>query len=204
MNKTYNNAFSEYGIINAIKETDTDFFNSLFGENFDYSLLDDYIIFYNGDFVVLDKIQHLFDNGKTSEEVAKAVARILLLKYSENWNKLKTTLAIDNNILNTYSIKTTESKSGNIKFSGNNTQNNANSVYPYDNDNSVESDSSSNNSTTENNTDNSNTLERTESGYKNGDNITELKAKSIQFENMNRFFDIITYDIVKNVCYTVY
>lgn len=204
MNKTYDDAFSSYGIIKAVKEVNSDLFDSLFGSDFDDSLLDDYISFYNGDFVILNKIQDLFDSGRTGEQVAKAIARILILKYSENWTKLKATLAIDSNILNTYSTKITETNSGNTKFNGNNTQNNSNSVYGFNSEDSLKSDDTSNNSVTENNTDNNSTMERVESGYKNGDNITELKQKSIQFENLNKFFDIITYDIVKNICFTVY
>lgn len=204
MNKTYRNAFSSYGIARAIKEVNADFFNSLFGDDFDYQLLDDYIDFYNGDYCVLDSVQNLFDIGRTSEQAAKALARILLLKYSESWSKIKAVLAVDANILRTYSTTVVESNKGSVTHVASGTDKTVNSRYGFNSVSSVKSDESENNHSSDNSQNNTNELTRTESGYKDGGSITELKTKAVQFERMNKFFDMVAYDIVTNVCYVIY
>lgn len=204
MNKTYRNAFSSYGVARAIKEVNADFFNSLFGDDFDYQLLDDYIDFYNGDYCVLDSVQNLFDIGRTSEQVAKALAKILLLKYSESWSKIKAVLAVDANILRTYSTTVVESNKGSVTHIASGTDKTVNSRYGFNSVSSVKSDESENNRSSDNSQNNTNELTRTESGYKDGGSITELKTKAVQFERMNKFFDMVAYDIVTNICYVIY
>lgn len=187
--QTLSNLLENNKVIATLKEIDSEKYNAIFGESYDASILDNYINFYNANYIVNIGVE-TFLNSDTFENLCK----IIWLKFFDKWKKLLETLAVK------YDKSFSESETTKRDKTDNQTGNTTDKIFGYD------SETSSNQNlteTTDDKTENENTT-REKSGYRYDVSLFTMLTKYNDFASENIFCDCVKDDIVNFLCYLVY
>lgn len=196
--KTYKEVFEDNGLITAMKTADSEKYNEIFGADYDSTLIDDYIVFQNGDYALFDSTESII----AKENGIERLANIIWLKYFDRWKSTIETLATQytKSYLET---ETTERITDSTNSSTNDTSDNA-KVFAYD------SETASNDTMNESNTildakgNEKENITHSRSGYDYGGNLIDLMTKFNKFHLENIFADIVKDDIVNFTCFQLY
>lgn len=196
--KTYNEAFETNGIVTAMKEADSEKYNEIFGAEYDSTLIDDYIAFQNGEYVLFDSTEKILSKENGLERLAK----LLWLKYFDRWKSTIDSLA--QKYTESYSEKeTTERNKDNANTTTiDNTDNSK--IFAYDSETASNNEMNESNSNTDIKANESESITHIKSGYNYNGNLIELMTKYNQFHLENIFADIVKDDIVETTCYMLY
>jgi hypothetical protein len=193
---TYNNLFENTDVILALKNADIAKFNEIFGESYEYKILDGYIKFTMGEYHCTDKTIEYF-----TKKGIENIAKLLWLKYYENWKSVLKSLSVSYE--NADSENETIEHTQNVHSSSVSTSTENNKVFGYD------SETASDNTLNDNTNDSNGTNELTEktirnkTGYNYGVSLFDLIKKYNDFKIENNFIDIVAKDIIIFLCYTI-
>lgn len=196
--KTYKEVFEDNGLITAMKTADSEKYNEIFGADYDSTLIDDYIVFQNGNHALFESTESII----AKENGIERLANIIWLKYFDRWKSTIETLATQytKSYLET---ETTERITDSTNSSTNDTSDNA-KVFAYD------SETASNDTMNESNTildakgNEKENITHSRSGYDYGGNLIDLMTKFNKFHLENIFADIVKDDIVNFTCFQLY
>lgn len=193
---TYNSLFSKTDVISALKDADVTKFNEIFGENYNYQILDEYIKFTMGEYQCTDAAIEVFNTNGIGQ-----IASWLWLKYYGSWKSLLKSLAVSYE--NADAENETVEHTQNIQISSVTTGTDKNKVFAYDSE--TASDNTLNDSTNDSKGTNDLTEKttRNKSGYNYGPSLFDLIKKYNNFQIENTFVDIVAKDIIMFLCYTI-
>ena len=197
--KTYNEIFSNNGIIKALKKVDPTKYNEIFGEEYDADTLDGYIMFSNGEYNVIRCIENELENN---DDNIDNIARYLWLKYYSSWKSVLKSLEVGYN--DSYKETTTAERNKKNESTLNDTTTDTNKVFAY-NSETASNDTMSDNTHTSDGTGNeSETTSTIKSGYNYGSSLFTLLNRYKDFQIENNFTSIVKDDIIAFVCYDIY
>lgn len=194
---TYKETFENNGIISALKNADVEKYNEIFGALYDDTVLDSFIVFLNGNYIVTEECENLVKSNQLS-----LLAKMIWLRFYADWKTILKTLNAD--YAKSYENKIVSERNKENKTTVGNTSTETNKVYAYN------SETASNDSLNDsvNNTDSNGTEQdsytETKSGYNYGHSLMDIIEKYKTYEIENNFVQIVKDDIVNFTCYMLY
>lgn len=194
---TYKETFENNGIILALKNADTEKYNEIFGSEYDFDVLDNFIAFMNGEYTVTEQCESLIKSNQL-----EMLAKMIWTRFYSEWKTILKTLDAD--YAKGYEDKIVSERNKENKNTVDNTSTDTNKVFAYNSE--TASNDSMNDSV--NNTDSNGTEKdsytETKSGYNYGTSLFDIVEKYKNYEVENNFTQIVKDDIIKFVCYTLY
>lgn len=194
---TYKETFENNGIISALKVADVEKYNEIFGATYEDDILDNFILFMNGDYTVTEQCENLVKSNQLD-----LLAKMIWIRFYSDWKTILKTLNAD--YTKSYEDKTVSERNKVNKTTVDNTSTDTNKVYAYD------SETASNDSLndTVNNTDSNGTEKdsytETKSGYSYGPSLMDIIEKYKNYDVENNFTQFVKDDIVRFTCYMLY
>lgn len=196
--KTYKEVFEDNGLVTAMKTADSEKYNEIFGADYDSTLIDDYIVFQNGDYALFDSTESII----AKENGIERLANIIWLKYFDRWKSTIETLSQKYGI--SYSeTETTERSKDVVNTSTNDSTDNA-KVFAYDSETASNDTMNATNSQTDAEGNENENITHKRSGFNYGGNLIDLMTKYNKFHLENIFADIVKDDIVNFTCFQLY
>lgn len=196
--KTYKEVFEDNGLITAMKTADSEKYNEIFGADYDSTLIDDYIVFQNGNYALFESTESII----AKENGIKRLANILWLKYFDRWKSTIETLTMQctKSYLET---ETTERTKDSANSSTNDSSDNA-KIFAYDSETASNDTMNESNTTLDAKGNEKENISHSRSGYNYGENLIDLMTKFNKFHLENIFADIVKDDIVNLTCFQLY
>lgn len=200
--KTYDDLFGSYGIITALKDVDEAKYNEVFGNGYDNRLLDDYINFSNGNFILTRAVEKVADGNATAENAVKQIARFVWLKCYSSWRAVLKTLAVDYNLA--HSEKETTERTRETTSTSNDTNTDSGKVFAFDSENAVDDSLTDSTRNIDSNGNEKETVTHSRDGYDFGASLFSMlkEYRNEQIENV--FCDVVKNDIISMLCYNIY
>lgn len=200
--RKYKEVFTDSnGLIQQIKKTNATKYNDLFGDNYDDVLLDEFILFSNGNYLLNIPTNELYENN--TDDFFTKISNIILLKYFDIWKMYLNNIA--NGVIDKAKneVETTERTKTN-SYVMNNSNTNDNKIFAYDSDTASNSTLNDNITTTDNNGNEHETTTYNKSGYDFGLSLFDLLEKYKNFQIENSFIELVKHDIINELCITIY
>lgn len=198
--KSYNNLFSENGIVTALKNVDATKFNEVFGESYDNELLDNYILFSNGNYICTKETENLFTYD--NENALNKIAKMIWLKFYSSWIAILKTLAVDYDVA--YSETETTERNKDTTSNVDETTTDTNKVFAYNSETASDNTLDDTTRNTDGNNNEKENVTKTKSGYNYGLSLMDILAKYRNEQVENTFCDIVKNDIIGFLCYNIY
>lgn len=198
--KSYNNLFSENGIVTALKNVDATKFNEVFGESYDNELLDNYLLFSNGNYICTKETENLFTYD--NENALNKIAKMIWLKFYSSWKAILKTLAVDYDVA--YSETETTERNKDTTSNVDETTTDTNKVFAYNSETASDNTLDDTTRNTDGNGNEKENVTKTKSGYNYGLSLMDILAKYRNEQVENTFCDIVKNDIIGFLCYNVY
>lgn len=198
--KSYNDLFSNAGVVTALKSVDTTKFNEVFGESYDTELLDDFILFSNGNYICTKETENLFAND--SENALSKIAKMIWLKFYQGWKATLKTLAVDYDVA--YSETETTDRNKDTTNNIDETKTDTNKVFAYNSETASDSALNDITSNTDGKGNEKENVTKIKSGYNYGLSLMDILAKYRNEQVENTFCDIVKNDIIGFLCYNIY
>lgn len=196
--KTYKEAFEDNGLVTAMKTADSEKYDEIFGTDYDSTLIDDYIVFQNGNYVLFDSVESII----AKENGIERLANIIWLKYFDRWKSTLETLATQ--YTKSYlESETTERIKDSTNSSTNDVSDNV-KIFAYDSETASNDTMNESNTTSDAKGNEKENITHSRSGYNYGENLIELMTKFNKFHLENIFADIVKDDIVNLTCFQLY
>lgn len=196
--KSYKEAFGDSGLVTAMKTADSEKYNEIFGTDYDSTLIDDYIVFQNGDYILYDSTEQIIAKDNGTERLAK----ILWLKYFDRWKSSIDSLA--QKYTDSYSETETTERNKDVENSSSNDSTDNSKVFAYDSETASNDSMNETNSTLDAKGNEKESITHKRSGFNYGGNLIDLMTKFNQFHLENIFADIVKDDIVNLICFQLY
>lgn len=196
--KNYREVFEQNGLVTAMKTADPTKYNEIFGADYDSTLIDDYIVFQNGDYQLRNNTEAII----AKETGLNRLANVLWLKCYDRWKGTIETLSQKYD--SSYSETETIDRSKNVvNTSVNDSTDNA-KIFAYDSETASNDSMNETNSQTDAEGDENENITHKRSGFNYGGNLIDLMTKYNKFHLENIFADIVRFDIVNLVCFDLY
>lgn len=200
--KSYSDLFGSYGVITAMKDVDSAKYDELFGSEYDNELLDDYINFSNGNFILTKAVEKVFADNTSVENAVKQIAKFIWLKCYASWKAVLKTLAVDYNLA--HSEKETTERTRETANTSNDTNTDNGKIFAFDSDNAVNDSLNDSTRSIDSNGNEKETITHSRNGYDFGNNLFGMLKdyRNEQIENV--FCDVVKNDITSMLCYNIY
>lgn len=200
--KKYSDLFSSYGVITALKDVDITKYDEIFGSEYDNSLLDDYINFSNGNFILTKAVEKVVGDNATAENAVKQIARFIWLKCYAGWKSVLKTLAVDYNLA--YSETETTERTRETANSSSDTNTDNSKIFAFDSENAVNDSLNDSARSVDSNGNEKETATHSRNGYNFGASLFEMLKEYRNEQIENTFCDIVKNDIISMLCYNIY
>lgn len=191
--KTVNEIITENSFFNAMKTS----YDALYGELFGNTSVNDL------DMELLNKCGNRYCSPLLSHHDITDVITFIVIKYSENWKRIKETLRFDYDVLSPYKVtqETKVAKTATNSNTGESKQQNG--IVGFDSDVATPSSVDTNTDTNTTNATESTTTTVTNTGNNGNTNYADLITKEIEVRK-NSFIDLVLNDIQSQITLDIY
>lgn len=146
----------------------------------------------------------LSENGELSETARTRIAKTILTKYGDSWERVKTTLEAEYNALDPYNVTEETEKSDSGETSNTGTKTDKYNTFGYNSETAVESDVNETDSGNTGTTESHSTTHYTRKGNIGNTDFATLVSNELQMRTKTTFMTLIVTDLTRELTLAIY